>query len=107
MQPNPFFVEIKTQLLPWKKEALKFGIFKKTAQSKQSPNGRKFTQSGHTVCSFYRETGDGKSLSNRNLRTRSGMHLCMQDDQNGQKMMVLPSADKTRLTHFTLSKKIF
>jgi hypothetical protein len=31
----------------------------------------------------------------------------MQDDQNGQKMMVLPSADKTRLTRFILSKKIF
>jgi hypothetical protein len=31
----------------------------------------------------------------------------MQDDQNGQKTMVLPSADKTRLTHFILSKNIF
>jgi hypothetical protein len=41
----------------------------------------------------------------RNTRTRSGMHLCMLDDQNGQKTMVLPSADKTRLTHFILSKK--
>jgi hypothetical protein len=33
------------------------------------------------------------------------MHLCMQEDQNGQKTMVLPSADKTRLTRFILSKK--
>jgi hypothetical protein len=33
------------------------------------------------------------------------MHLCMQDDQNGQKMMVLPSAEKTRLTCFILLKK--
>jgi hypothetical protein len=39
------------------------------------------------------------------LRSRSGMHLCMPDDQNGQKTMVLPSADKTRLTRFILSKK--
>jgi hypothetical protein len=30
----------------------------------------------------------------------------MQDDQNGQKTIVLPSADKTRLTRFILSKKI-
>jgi hypothetical protein len=30
----------------------------------------------------------------------------MQDNQNGQKTTVLPSADKTRLTHFTLSKNI-
>jgi hypothetical protein len=30
----------------------------------------------------------------------------MQDDQNGQKTMVLPSADKTRLTRVILSKKI-
>jgi hypothetical protein len=42
--------------------------------------------------------------THRNLRSRSGMHLCMQDDQNGQKTMVLPSADKTRLTRFILSK---
>jgi hypothetical protein len=35
------------------------------------------------------------------------MHLCVQDDQNGQKMMVLPSAEKARLTHFILSKNIF
>jgi hypothetical protein len=30
----------------------------------------------------------------------------MQDDQKGQKTMVLPSAEKTSLTHFVLSKKI-
>jgi hypothetical protein len=30
------------------------------------------------------------------------MHLC----KNGQKTMVLPSADKARLTRFVLSKKI-
>jgi hypothetical protein len=33
------------------------------------------------------------------------MHLCTQDDQNGEKTMVLPSADKTRLTRFILSGK--
>jgi hypothetical protein len=38
--------------------------------------------------------------SHRNLRTRSGMHLCLQDDRNGQKMMV--SADKTRLNRFII-----
>jgi hypothetical protein len=43
----------------------------------------------------------------RSLRTKSGMHLCVQDDQNGQRMLVLPSADKTtRLTCFILSIKI-
>jgi hypothetical protein len=42
----------------------------------------------------------------RNQRTTSGMHSCMQDDQNGPKMMVLASADKTRRTHFILSKNI-
>jgi hypothetical protein len=31
--------------------------------------------------------------------------ICMQDDQNGQKTMALPSADKTKLTGFILSKK--
>jgi hypothetical protein len=31
----------------------------------------------------------------------------MQDDQKGQKTMVLPSAEKTSLTRFVLSKKIF
>jgi hypothetical protein len=30
----------------------------------------------------------------------------MQDNQNDQKTMVLPSAEKTRLTHFILSKNI-
>jgi hypothetical protein len=35
------------------------------------------------------------------------MHLCMQDDENGQKMMVLPSAEKTRLTHFFTIKFFF
>jgi hypothetical protein len=44
----------------------------------------------------------GIVIEHRNLRTRSGMHLCMQDNQNGQKR----SADKTRLTHFILLKKI-
>jgi hypothetical protein len=44
-------------------------------------------------------------VHHRNLRSRSGMHLCMQDDQNDQKTMALPSADNTRLTRFILSKK--
>jgi hypothetical protein len=35
------------------------------------------------------------------------MHLCKQNDQNGQKTIVLPSADKTRLTRFILSKNMF
>jgi hypothetical protein len=38
------------------------------------------------------------------IRPGSGTHLCMQHDKNGRKMMVLPSADKKRLTHFLLSK---
>jgi hypothetical protein len=36
---------------------------------------------------------------------RSGMHLCMQDNQKGQKTMVLPSAENTSLTHFVLPGK--
>ncbi len=35
------------------------------------------------------------------------MHLCMQDDQNGQKTMVLTSAEETRLTCFILLQNIF
>jgi hypothetical protein len=35
------------------------------------------------------------------------MHLCMQGNQNGPKMMVLPSAEETRLTCFIISKKYF
>ncbi len=35
------------------------------------------------------------------------MHLCMQDDQNGQKMMVLTSAEETRLTCFIQLQNIF
>jgi len=34
------------------------------------------------------------------VNSRRRMHLCMQDDQNGQKMMVLTSAEETRLTCF-------
>jgi hypothetical protein len=37
--------------------AQQFVIFKKTAQSKQSPNGRKIAQSGHPAC-------DEKSMRN-------------------------------------------
>jgi hypothetical protein len=39
---------------------------------------------------------------------RSGMYICVQDERNCQKM-VLPSADKTRLTRFiyTREKNIF
>jgi hypothetical protein len=44
-------------------------------------------------------------LKHRNLRTRSGMHLRTQGDHNGQ--MVSPSAEKTRITRFILSKKYF
>jgi hypothetical protein len=51
----------------------------------------------------------GKSIcpNHRNLRTRRRMHLCMQDDQNGQKMMVLTWAEETRLTCFILLQNIF
>jgi ABC-type Zn uptake system ZnuABC Zn-binding protein ZnuA len=44
------FVEINGKPRLWKKVAQKCGQLseiKKTAQSKQSPNGRKFAQSGH------------------------------------------------------------
>jgi hypothetical protein len=56
-------VKINTQLLPWKKVASLLGsaisaIFTKATQSKQSPNRRKFAQSGVDViitifCDFY------------------------------------------------------
>jgi hypothetical protein len=41
--------------LTGEKAAQKCGtvIFKKSAQSKQSPNGRKFAHSGHTVEAFF------------------------------------------------------
>jgi hypothetical protein len=35
------------------------------------------------------------------------MHLCMQDDQNGPKTMVLSSADKTRLSRFKYTLDFF
>ena len=41
------------------------------------------------------------------VNSRRRMHLCMQDDQNGQKMMVLTSAEETRLTCFILLQNIF
>jgi hypothetical protein len=41
------------------------------------------------------------------LKTRRRMHLCMQDDQNGQKTRVLTSAEETRLTCFILLQNIF
>ncbi len=45
--------------------------------------------------------------NHRNRSSRRRMHLCMQDDQNGQKMMVLTSAEETRLTCFILLQNIF
>jgi hypothetical protein len=36
---------------------------------------------------------------------RSGAHLRGQDDQNGRKIMVLPSADMARLTRLLMSRK--
>jgi hypothetical protein len=47
------------------------------------------------------------SLDHRNLRSRSGMHLCMQDDQNGQKTIMLTSSEENRLTCFILLQNIF
>jgi hypothetical protein len=48
---QPVFVKINAQLLPWKTVAQKVrstsAIFKKTTQSKQSPNRRKIAESGH------------------------------------------------------------
>jgi hypothetical protein len=41
------------------------------------------------------------------VNSKRRMHLCMQDDQNGQKMMVLTSAEETRLTCFILLQNIF
>jgi hypothetical protein len=41
------------------------------------------------------------------VNSRRRMNLCMQDDQNGQKMMVLTSAEETRLTCFILFQNIF
>jgi hypothetical protein len=39
----------------WPKNVAKLYDFQETAQSKQSPNGRKFAQSGHTVRDGQRE----------------------------------------------------
>jgi hypothetical protein len=50
MWPNQFLVKINTQLSPWKKKPYYLGYFcnfHKTNQSNQSPNRRKFAQSGH------------------------------------------------------------
>jgi hypothetical protein len=50
--PNPFFAKISTRLISRKKVAKIFEQLmwlKKTNQSKQSPQKRKFAQSGHPV----------------------------------------------------------
>ncbi len=47
------------------------------------------------------------TVKHRNRSSRRRMHLCMQDDQNGQKMMVLTSAEESRLTCFILLQNIF
>jgi hypothetical protein len=51
MWPNPYFAKISVQLLPWIKVAQNFGLLlyfsDKSAQRKQSPDGRKFAKSGH------------------------------------------------------------
>jgi len=41
------------------------------------------------------------------VNSRRRMHLCMQDNQNGQKTMVLTSAEETRLKCFILLQNIF
>jgi hypothetical protein len=38
---------------------------------------------------------------------RRRMHLCLQDDQNGQKIIVLPSVAMARLIPFIITKKYF
>jgi hypothetical protein len=59
MWPNPFFVKINTQRLPWKKYVPSsenvscLCNFHKTAQNKQAPKRRKFAQSGHPVSSLH------------------------------------------------------
>jgi hypothetical protein len=52
---------------------------------------------------FCKQNAEGKSCIEIWELCRSGMHLSVQDDQSGQKIMLLPSADKIRLTHFILS----
>jgi hypothetical protein len=51
MLPKPYFTKIYISTGLWKKNIPKFRatsvIFKKTSQRKQSPNRRKFAQSGH------------------------------------------------------------
>jgi hypothetical protein len=47
-RPN-FFVKCNTQLVQWKKVAPKIWADSATAHNKQSPNWRKFAQSGHPV----------------------------------------------------------
>jgi hypothetical protein len=41
------------------------------------------------------------------LITRLGVHICLLGDQNGRKIMVSPSTDIARLTHFIISKKLW
>jgi hypothetical protein len=48
----------------WPKNMGNFSIFQETVQRMQSSNGRKFTQSGHTV---------REGVRHRNLRSRTNM----------------------------------
>jgi hypothetical protein len=53
---QPIFDKNNTQLVQWIKIAQKFAKlcnFQTTAQSKHSPNRRKFAQSGHPGCECY------------------------------------------------------
>jgi hypothetical protein len=49
MWPNPFFVKINAQLLPWKDVVQMFNYFcdQKTAESNKSPNTPKLSHTDH------------------------------------------------------------
>jgi hypothetical protein len=60
------------------------------------------------LCCFVSTICDNKAgHSHRNLRTRRRMHLCMQDNQIGQKFMWLAPADMARLPHLIDTEKVF
>ena len=74
---------------------------------------RKFSESHYPELSKFRKWLNLIIFSDQHLpieivvNSRRRMHLCMQDNQNGQKTMVLTSAEETRLTCFILLQNIF
>jgi hypothetical protein len=76
MEPNPFVAKIHRKILPRKKAALNYDLFivqsKKSVVSCQTPNWRKFVQSGHPAKQFKTKRAKcEKTLANHFVLSRN------------------------------------